>query len=423
MTAFNPFFINSNICLKQEDICDFDTFMKTIAGNTGNSYITYSLMKELGVDAGQTKHIPSIYTYDFNNLSKDAEIIRENCSHLFLILQDQIRISESYGLQLPYKGIEQLIEKSQKPLVIMGLGANSFTGFDPEFYKQLKPELVNFLKFLSDHTPEIGVRGNFTAEVLNQLGIKNVRVIGCPSFYEMGPGRVVNKAKDIEIKDVLLTHSCPILSLQNNHQICQDFQEENIIKTIAFNEELKIKNVLEINKILQHKYHVFSNMEEWKKCISHFKFAFGDRLHGSICALNAGVPAMCCNGDSRAHEMCEFLHIPHYSNIDANTDVLKLYEQADIDDLNKNYPILFDNFKDFIVKNVGITPFEVKAQVNQPSLLLYASKLKYSKMQFFWKKFKRIFFSIKKGKEYNEVRILFFKFKRKKYRRVNNEIL
>ena len=164
-------------------------------------------------------------------------------------------------------------------------------------------------------------------------------------------------------------------------------------------------------------------MEEWKKCISHFKFAFGDRLHGSICALNAGVPAMCCNGDSRAHEMCEFLHIPHYSNIDANTDVLKLYEQADIDDLNKNYPILFDNFKDFIVKNVGITPFEVKAQVNQPSLLLYASKLKYSKMQFFWKKFKRIFFSIKKGKEYNEVRILFFKFKRKKYRRVNNEIL
>lgn len=33
----------------------------------------------------------------------------------------------------------------------------------------------------------------------------------------------------------------------------------------------------------------------------------------------------------------------------------------------------------------------------------------------FWKKFKRIFFSIKKGEEYNKVRILFFKFKRRKH--------
>ena len=34
----------------------------------------------------------------------------------------------------------------------------------------------------------------------------------------------------------------------------------------------------------------------------------------------------------------------------------------------------------------------------------------------FWKKFKRIFFSIKKGEEYNKVRILFFKFKRRKHK-------
>ena len=32
-----------------------------------------------------------------------------------------------------------------------------------------------------------------------------------------------------------------------------------------------------------------------------------------------------------------------------------------------------------------------------------------------WKRFKRIFFSIKKGEDYNKVRILFFKFKRKKH--------
>ena len=42
-----PFFINSNICLKQDDISSFEKFMTSIAGNTGNSYITYALIKEL----------------------------------------------------------------------------------------------------------------------------------------------------------------------------------------------------------------------------------------------------------------------------------------------------------------------------------------------------------------------------------------
>lgn len=113
-----------------------------------------------------------------------------------------------------------------------------------------------------------------------------------------------------------------------------------------------------------------------KNYLSHFKFLVGTRLHGSICAINSGLPAMCCNGDSRAQEMCDFLHIPYYPHVDENTDVLKLYEQADIDDLNKNYPMLFDNFKDFIVKNVGITPFKEKAQISQPSLRLYAERNK-----------------------------------------------
>lgn len=106
---FNPFFINSNICLKQSDISDFDHFMQTIAGNTGNSYITYALMKELGADSCRIKHIPSVYTHHFKE--EDVDLTKD-ASHIFLILQDQIRIAESYGLQLPYKEIENLIEKA-----------------------------------------------------------------------------------------------------------------------------------------------------------------------------------------------------------------------------------------------------------------------------------------------------------------------
>lgn len=43
-------------------------------------------------------------------------------------------------------------------------------------------------------------------------------------------------------------------------------------------------------------------------------------------------------------------------------------------------------------------------------------KKKNTYINIFWKKFKRIFFKIKKGPEYHKVRILFFKFKRKKHK-------
>lgn len=407
---FKPFFINSNICLNKEDIQSFDSFMNAVAGNTGNSYITYALLKELGVDCRKLHHIQNIYTYDFKNMDSDIEQIRSSYSHLFLILQDQIRISESYGLQLPYDNIEQFIEKSQKQVVIVGLGANSFNGFDPLFYKQLNPNLINFLHFLSDHTLEVGVRGNFTAEVLGQLGIKNVRVIGCPSFYEMGSDRFINKSNDISLRDVCATGYNPITSLGRNHYVCQDKYEASIIEPIAFGKLFDSPNLNDWIRFNTHKYHVFSDINSWKEFLTQFKFLIGTRLHGSICALNAGVPAMCTNGDSRAREMCEFLHIPYYSKIDENTDVLELYKRVDIDKLNRNYPILFENFRDFILKNVGIEIFNHVSFISQPSITLYSTRYKLLK-------FLQQVFSVRNEGNHKVLRILGLKIKfRKKTR-------
>ena len=248
MNNFVPFFVNSNICLKENDISSFSSFMTSIAGNTGNSYITYSLLKELGVDAKSMRHIQNIYTYNFDNAEGDIEYIKSNCSHIFLVLQDQIRINESYGLKLPYKDIENFIIKCQKPLIVVGLGANCLTGYDTEFYKKLSPDLVNFLFFLSHHSKEIGVRGNFTAEVLQSLGIDNVSVVGCPSFYEMGKNRIIRKSKQINISDIILTSRCPIISIRNNNQICQDVAEESIIRSIAFQENFNSYSNFEIQK-------------------------------------------------------------------------------------------------------------------------------------------------------------------------------
>lgn len=69
---------------------------------------------------------------------------------------------------------------------VIGIGANCLHGYDIEIYKRLPESLKNLLYTLADKTSYIGVRGEFTANVLEKLGISNVKIIGCPTFYETG---------------------------------------------------------------------------------------------------------------------------------------------------------------------------------------------------------------------------------------------
>lgn len=93
MTSFTPFFINSNLITSKSSLTDYDTFFNAVAGNTGNSYITWALLKELGVaELKDEFHIQNIYDFDFSKTEKVSDFVNHNCTHVFLILQDQIRI-------------------------------------------------------------------------------------------------------------------------------------------------------------------------------------------------------------------------------------------------------------------------------------------------------------------------------------------
>ena len=370
------FFINSNICMDQSDISTYESFMNSIAGNTGNSYITYSLIKELYGKLVPIHHIKNIYTYDFEHPDNEIRYINEKASHVFLILQDQIRIQESYNLKLPYQKIMKFISRLNKPVVIAGLGANSFSGFDPDFHKKLDPELVYFLKYLSDHTIKIGIRGEFTQEVLHNIGVDNTHVIGCPSFFERGPDRRMDSLLLTDISQVLLTSRLPHIKLKLD-TIMQDNHDEDIILE-KWHETQGSATESSSGKDIS-KYHIFSSIDDWKKYISRFRFALGYRLHGAIISINSGVPALCMNGDTRAKEMCDFLGIPHDHTLDPEEeeDVFEIYQKADFGEINRRYPKLYQNFIEFIHEN-NMRLFDEKAhkrlfsfqkEVQQPSIV------------------------------------------------------
>ena len=222
------------MCMEEQDVSSYPRFMSAVGGNTGNSYITYALIKELFGGLVPVRHIQNIYKYDFSNSAGDIDYINNQATHVFLVLQDQIRTKESYGLTLPYEGIKKIISQLNKPVIVAGLGANSFYGLDPNFHKKLSSQLVDFLKFLSEHCIEIGVRGAYTQEILHHIGVDNTRVIGCPSYFEMGRDRVVTKREIKDLNDVVLTQRLISCWTPKIHKIMQDFQEQEMIKPLAF---------------------------------------------------------------------------------------------------------------------------------------------------------------------------------------------
>lgn len=371
---FKPFFINTNMVDSNKNLKTPKKLWSSISANTGNSYITYALLKTCGGNLTINNHIPCIYTYDFNKSDADIDYINNQATHVFLGLQDQIRVQEFYNWQLPYKQIQNFIEKLNKPIIIAGLGANSFEGYNPNFHKLLSNELKEFLKCLSEHCVEIGVRGYYTQEILSKLGINNVCVIGCPSYFERGKYRVIKKWELSNTEQILLTSSNYLNILKNNHQILQDIAEEKYVNPIAFDSFNSDYTREEIKNICDKKYHIFTNMESWKKFVSNFRFAIGYRLHGAIVSINAGTPALCANPDSRAREMCEYLKIPYHSEINEETDLIKLYNELDIDGLNKAYPVLYENYCKFLKKNN--VPFNkdkrnIKIEKYSPNIVLY----------------------------------------------------
>ncbi len=371
----SPFFINSNICLKESDLYNVNSFISSVAGNTGNAYITYSLIKTLFGGLVDINHIQNIYEYDFNNQDKDIDFINNEATHVFLILQDQIRISESYNLTLPYDNIINFVKRLNKPVIIAGLGANSRGEFDSEFYKKLNPKLINFLKIISEHTEIIGIRGAFTQEILTNLGIHNTQIIGCPSFYETGPDRIIEKKEYNPDLRVLLAAdywktfyntSFPIV-LQDNF---------DLIEAVAFNKiNYSVLTLKQLNTLKDKRLRIFSSINNWKNFVSNFDFAWGTRVHGCILALNSGVCSVVMNSDFRAKEMTEFLKIPYQPDLIDETNLQKVYEICDYTEMNKCYPELYKNYIKFLNKNnlqVFDRGIDIKPNyIEQPTFKLY----------------------------------------------------
>ena len=280
--------------------------------------------------------------------------------------------------------LTNFIESTKLPCVIVGLGAQA----PATSYKvtDIPDGSRRFLHVVSDRSNTVGVRGYFTAEVMNDFGIKNVRAVGCPSLYRAltrnlkivrpdlakplrvslnGSRNVIDHAispeaaRRVEAKILML-------SIENGYEYV--LQNENPemqvlwssewptefaphVQSIVARLELNISENTLINHI-RSKNRLFFELDEWDKYISCFDYSLGSRFHGNLIALTNGVAATILTHDSRTTEMAELMSIPHVPVEDAtHLNVNELAAAGDYDRFERKYQLLYDRFAEFLNEN------------------------------------------------------------------------
>ncbi|MGW2819703.1 polysaccharide pyruvyl transferase family protein [Streptomyces sp. NPDC001443] len=277
------------------------------------------------------------------------------------------------SFDLPLQRLTRLIGKLKIPVVVVGVGAQTGVTYDPSRLKAMEPTVRAFCSAVLDHSASIGVRGEFTEKYLNDMGFRDVEVIGCPSMFMHGDRLPVEKRVAALTADsrVAVNGSHTAMRGGGLSKIVDRAHERypNLLyigQNLTDAKQLHWRDVNSpagrITEMPTHPDHpmyredkarVYVDPVTWIDDLRGFDYSFGSRIHGNIAALLAGTPATVLAFDSRTLELCRYFEIPHrlLSEAPAELDPAELYEEADFGPLTGNHKQRFDRFTSFLDKN------------------------------------------------------------------------
>ena len=135
--------------------------------NIGDSFVYDSSLKILDY----SELVPIYVSEDESELAAHVEQI-DTLDYVFLRGSNYINTSGKWD------PITALLARTRVPIVAFGIGLqapDNATEFVNESTKQ-------FLQLIADRSATIGVRGEQSQKALRSIGIKNTRIIGCPTL-------------------------------------------------------------------------------------------------------------------------------------------------------------------------------------------------------------------------------------------------
>lgn len=156
--------------------------------NLGDSYVAKALARLLSID--------EYYVITRDASKAQFDVLNSECSAVIVLAQNALQYGW-FEKNLPVA----YLEKIKIPMVLISLGVQY------RFHEEIKlsSDDQKSLRWLHDHAESSQVRGNISAELLEKAGIRNTRVLGCPSI-------LANSPKQAQIHSVKYNRSAYLLT-------------------------------------------------------------------------------------------------------------------------------------------------------------------------------------------------------------------
>lgn len=306
------------------------SLLEYVGQNTGNLVFQYATSR-LVADAK---------VYIDEDIPWDSVQVRERCRVLVVPSANFIR--EDFDIT----DFVDFLDAVELPLVFLGLGvqANSFAQrtFD------LHPSVRKLLAIAKERCVSIGVRGSYTAEVLGDMGITNVSVIGCPSNFlnpdkdlheklalkwsrevvalaangdEPWPSNPLKRLAEQRLVDWAWRRRGPYVQ-QSVEPFVHAIRRGNPYQTdeVDFAHQQSLRRSIaphlseeDFRRFCASSVRLYIDVDQWLEDMARFDLSIGLRLHGNMVPFQAGCPAIWIYHDARTLELVETMSLPSLS--------------------------------------------------------------------------------------------------------------
>jgi len=291
-----------------------------------------------------------------------------------------VRASNFIHNSMHWHRVFEVLERTGLPIYAVGVGGQSATGQTYE----LTGENLRLWQVVSERSKVIGVRGTFSAELLNANGIKNVAVVGCPSLFRKRDRalRIAPKAKPEhvsfsirrEVDPTYAANAKDYLRIQRDFLLNTMGQFDTTLTTHGEVEEKSFffknaermaaaekaflasgwwtpETLTEMRRLYENQF-FFLRVEDYDAFITSQDFAIGYRVHGVLPALASGVPGLLVRYDSRSAELADSLDLPSIQLADeAPSSVAALLRETSFETFNSRFASHYDRMRDAFVAN------------------------------------------------------------------------
>jgi len=339
--------------------------------NIGDAFVFDSSLKLLNYD-----HLDAL---EIANPDM-ADIDRINAEYDYVFL----RGSNYIHSEMHWEKAVEVLKKLRIPVIAWGIGAQAPVKGKLELSEQTK----TVLRLMADSTTSVGVRGAYSAQVLWDLGIKNVRIVGCPTaFRRNDPNleiklpsldkiraagitlrREVSKTYAQNVERYLTFHRDMVKEMASRFDVVLMAQGEIEEKKMVFGTPEQREEAFAALKANAWfgKWYMDETMEklhrerlfysdvvaDYEDLVQQKDLVLGYRLHGNLMALANGTPSIYFTYDSRTVEFAETYQIPSFDVFSGNKFSLEEYwDQSLFDKFNRSYRFIYREMRQFLVEN------------------------------------------------------------------------